>query len=130
MAQIEDRLRALENRKRSHDLGPAKPLTQASTSPREPLTANQQERYSSVFTSIESNDSDTTLTHRRKRQRYSRGIKVTPSYTLKVSSSLREWGDWKKDIERVFEGDPSIYRTGSQKILKALDYVDISLKSL
>src|SRR6266487_2643232 len=39
-------------------------------------------------------------------------------------------GDWKKDIERVFEGDPYTYRTGSQRILKALDYLDSSLKSL
>jgi hypothetical protein len=130
MAQMEDRLRALENRKRSHDSGPAEPPTRATSSPREPSTSHQQEHYSSVFTGTESDDSDTTLIHRRKRQRYSRGIKVTPSYTLKVSSSLREWGDWKKDIERVFEGDPSTYRTGSQKILKALDYVDSSLKSL
>ena len=44
--------------------------------------------------------------------------------------SLQEWGDWKKDIERVFEGDPFTYRTGAQKILKALDYLDSNLKSL
>ena len=130
MAQMEDRLRALENRKRSHDSGPAEPPTRASISPREPSTANQQERCSPVFTGTESDDSDTTLIHRRKRQRYSRGIKVTPSYTLKVGSSLREWGDWKKDIERVFEGDPGLYQTGGQKILKALDYLDSYLKSL
>src|SRR6266487_2346479 len=129
MAQMEDRLRTLEKRKRSHDSGTAE-LPTRTFSPREPSTSNQQERYSPVFTSTESDDSDTTLTHRQKRQRYSRGIKVIPSYTLKVSSSLREWGDWKRDIERVFEGDPSIYQTGSQKILKALDYVDTSLKSL
>jgi hypothetical protein len=55
---------------------------------------------------------------------------VIPSYTLRVSSSLREWGDWKRDIERVFEGDPSVYPKGAQKILKALDYLDPSLKSL
>src|SRR6266536_6359707 len=126
---MEDRLRTLEKRKRSHDSGTAE-LPTRTFSPREPSTSNQQERYSPVFTSTESDDSDTILTHRQKRQRYSRGIKVIPSYTLKVSSSLREWGDWKRDIERVFEGDPSIYQTGSQKILKALDYVDTSLKSL
>ena len=30
----------------------------------------------------------------------------------------------------MFEGDPYTYQTGSQKILKALDYIDASLKSL
>jgi len=44
--------------------------------------------------------------------------------------SLQEWGDWKKDNEKVFEGDPFTYRTGAQKILKALDYLDSNLKSL
>ena len=127
MAQMEDQLQALENQKQSHDIAAAKSPTRAS-SLREPSMSYQQEHHSTVITSTESDDSDTTLTHPRKRHR--RGIKVTPSYTLKVSSSLREWGDWKKDIERVFEGDPSTYRTGSQKILKALDYVDTSLKSL
>src|SRR6266480_4871117 len=104
--------------------------TRASPSPRELSTSPQQERYPPVITSTESDDSDTTLTHQRKRQRHSQGIKVIPSYTLKVSSSLREWGDWKKDIERVFEGDPGLYQTGGQKILKALDYLDSYLKSL
>ena len=55
---------------------------------------------------------------------------MVPSYTLRISSSLREWGDWKRDIERVFEGDPDLYYKGSQKILKALDYLDPGLKSL
>ena len=131
MAQMEDRLRALEKRKRSHDSATADLPTRASSSPRGPSTSHQQERYSPVITSTESDDSDSsTLTYRQKRRRYGRGIKVTPSYTLKVSSSLREWGDWKKDMERVFEGDPGLYQTGSQKIIKALDYLDSYLKSL
>ncbi len=102
MAQIEDRLRALENRKRSHDLGPAEPLTQASTSPREPLTANQQERYSSVFTSIESDDSDTTsrlalaLGSGEIGKRTLRGyLKETLVYTgLEVRRSSKLWTTW------------------------------------
>ena len=53
-----------------------------------------------------------------------------PSYTLKVSSSLREQRDQKRDIKRVFKGDPSLYQTRGQKILKALDYLDLNLKSL
>jgi hypothetical protein len=82
---------------------------------------------------VESDNSDSsssTTYHRHKRPRFTKGIKVTPSYTLKTSSSLRKWGNWKKDIERVFEGDPYTYRTGTQKILKALDYLDSNLKSL
>ncbi|KAK9364315.1 hypothetical protein V1509DRAFT_555045, partial [Lipomyces kononenkoae] len=49
---------------------------------------------------------------------------------LRVNSSLREWGDWKRDVERVFEGKPDTYRKGRQRIIKALDYVDKSLKTL
>ena len=58
---------------------------------------------------LDSSSSDTITYYNCKQRCFARGIKVTPSYTLKVSSSLREWGDWKKDIERVFEGDPYTY---------------------
>ena len=140
MAQMEDRLRALESRKRQRpaedpdddEYLSRQEYDQAGESP----TNHQRtlSRHSTIRPSIELEDSESnssgTLTHPRKRQRYSRGIKVTPSYTLKVSSSLREWGDWKKDIERVFEGDPDLYPRGTQKILKALDYLDSNLKSL
>jgi hypothetical protein len=150
MAKMEDRLRALESRKRprsqeSSDLtlppeNPTAPtrLTEAplpsggSSSHRQTHGGSSSHHRTHTRSSDDSDSSSsTTVTHHRhKRQRYTKGIKVTPSYTLKVSSSLREWGDWKKDIERVFEGDPYTYRTGSQKILKALDYLDTNLKSL
>jgi len=131
MARMEDRLRALESRKR--------PRSQESSDltlpPEAPLPPGSSSSHHRTHTHSETDDSNssssTTVTHHRhKRPRYTKGIKVTPSYTLKVSSSLREWGDWKKDIQRVFEGDPYTYRTGSQKILKALDYLDTNLKSL
>ena len=141
MARMEDRLKALESRKRPRSqessdltLPPEAPLPpEGSSSQRQ--THGGSSSHHRTHTHSSTNDSDssssTTVTHHRhKRQRYTKGIKVTPSYTLKVSSSLREWGDWKKDIERVFEGDPYTYRTGSQKILKALDYLDTNLKSL
>lgn len=67
---------------------------------------------------------------RRRKKNRSKGIKVSPSYTLRIDSSLREWGDWKQDVERVFQGDPNSYRRGNKRILKALDYVDKSLKTL
>ena len=96
-------------------------------------SSHRQSHQTHTHSSTDDSDSSSSTTvthHRHKRPRYTKGIKVTPSYTLKVSSSLREWGDWKKDIERVFEGDPYTYRTGSQRILKALDYLDSNLKSL
>jgi hypothetical protein len=124
MARMEDRLRALESRKRPRSqessdltLPPEAPLPpEGSSSQRQ--THGGSSSHHRTHTHSSTNDSDssssTTVTHHRhKRQRYTKGIKVTPSYTLKVSSSLREWGDWKKDIERVFEGDPYTYRTGS-----------------
>ena len=134
MAKMEDWLKALENQKhpRSHEssetLTPKAPLP-----PRSPSIHCQTLGHSQT----ETDDSDsnlssstTTTQHRHKRQCFTKGIKVIPSYTLRVSSSLQEWGDWKKDIERVFEGDLFTYRTGAQKILKALDYLDSNLKSL
>ena len=138
MARMEDRLRALENRKRPRSqessdltLPPEAPtrLTEA------PLPSGGSSSHQQTHKRFEADDSDssssTTVTHHRyKRQRYTKGIKVMPSYTLKVSSSLREWGDWKKDIKRVFKRDPYMYQTGSQKIFKALDYLDTNLKSL
>jgi hypothetical protein len=147
MARLEDRLRALENRKRSRSerTESALPLENptAGLQPQRGSrnSSSRQNRPTAIHPSIEQDDSDSdsdsssgssksVTYHRHKRQRITRGIKVVPSYTLKVSSSLREWGDWKKDIERVFEGDPYTYQTGFQKILKALDYLDSSLKSL
>ena len=140
MARMEDRLRALESRKRPRSeftedaLPPEEPVTRPQSSTRSSGNPSSHRERHSIRRSIELDDSEsssTTITHpRRKRPRYTKGIKVTPSYTLKVSSSLREWGDWKRDIEQVFEGDPSTYQTGSRKILKALDYIDASLKSL
>ncbi len=137
MARIEDRLRLLENWKRQHDSEASennqaeRPIDHSSTLP--PNRSTSRGSNPNPLTTIEHSDSDSRASydldyHRHKRQR--RGIKVTPSYTLRVSSSLQEWGDWKRDIERVFEGDPDLYHRGAQKILKALDYLDPSLKSL
>ena len=144
MARMEDRLRALESRKRprsqeSSNLTLPPENAAATTRISEALlplggssshhqthtgssSRRQTHRGSSSHhwththskTDDSNSSSSTTVTHHRhKRPRYTKGIKVTPSYTLKVSSSLREWGDWKKDIERVFKGDPYMYRTGS-----------------
>ena len=146
MAKMEDRLKALESRKRprSHESSDQTLILE------DPMASNRPETAEAPLPSIgrsshrrgrpqtdadDSDDSDSssssaTTRHRHKRRRFTKGIKITPGYTLKVSSSLREWGDWKKDIERVFEGDPSTYRTGAQRILKALDYLDSNLKSL
>jgi len=144
MARMEDRLRVLESRKRPRSQGSTElledPIVDTNAEAPLPLrghrsSSSHRRTYISSTTELDDSDSDssssdTVIRHRHKRQRFTRGIKVTPSYTLKVSSSLREWGDWKKDIERVFEGDPYTYQTGSQRILKALDYLDSNLKSL
>jgi hypothetical protein len=107
MAQMEDRLKALENRKRprsqeSSDLtlppedstAPAG-LSETPTRPAEaPLPSRGSSSHHQTHThssdDSSSSSSSTTTYHRYKRQRYTKGIKVTPSYTLKVSSSLRE----------------------------------------
>ena len=124
IAQMEDRLRALESRKR-----PRSEFSESAIPLENPIAGQQRPTRSSGnssshqdypttticpsdrldSSSSDSSSSDTVTYYRHKRQRFTRGIKVTPSYTLKVSSSLREWRDWKKDIKRIFEGDPYTY---------------------
>jgi hypothetical protein len=141
MARLEDRLRALENRKHPRSTGTEDQLNRQlsrqlnSSEPEYSVhLSNVSRHYSVIQPSIELDDSESsssdTILHQHKRRRYAKGIRIIPSYTLRVSSSLREWGDWKRDIERMFEGDPETYRKGTQKILKALDYLEPSLKSL
>ncbi len=133
---MEDQLRLLENRKRlynsetleNHDSEHLTNYLNITLPTRVAPNPN-------ILTSTEYSDFESTATtdldyYCYKRTRYTKGIKVTLSYTLKVSSSLREQGDQKRDIERVFEGDLETYQTSSQKIIKALDYLDSNLKSL
>src|SRR5450432_620058 len=101
---MEDRLRALESRKRPRSQE-SSDLTLPPETPLPPEGSSSQRQthggYSShhrTHTHSETDDSNssssTTVTHHRyKMPRYTKGIKVIPSYTLKVSSSLREWGD-------------------------------------
>ena len=142
MARMEDQLRALESRKRPRSQGsPEFPedtiapprLSKAPLPSRSSLGHRQTHVRPSIEIDSSSSNSSTSSTityHCHKRQRLTRGIKITLSYTLKVNSSLQEQGDQKKDIEQVFKGDLYIYQKGSQKILKALDYLDSNLKSL
>ena len=122
MARLEDRLHTLESRKRTsqaiEDLisqsGPSVPQPIPRYSLPLPgsssITSSQASLIQPLIEQNNPFDSSNTTTYRPYKQaRYTRGIKVIPSYTLKVSSSLREWGDWKQDIERVFEGDPDTY---------------------
>jgi hypothetical protein len=135
MARLEDRLKALENRKRSapHTREPTidpLPLRQPEIQAELEATSAQS-IVEPLATDLDTDtDSDQYSRISHKRSRVTRGIKVTPGYTLKVASSLREWGDWKRDIERVFKGDPYLYRHSSQMILKALDYLDSNMRSL
>jgi hypothetical protein len=134
MARLEDRLKALENRKRSapHTREPTiDPVSRRQPEIQSELEATSALMAEPLTTDLDTDsDSDQPSRTLHKRSRITRGIKVTPGYTLKVTSSLREWGDWKRDIERVFEGDPYLYRRSSQMILKALDYLDSSMRSL
>jgi hypothetical protein len=109
MAKMEDQLRALENRKRprSHEssdltLPPEDPtartgLAEAPLLSRGSSSQQQTHRGSSSYRQThrrskiddsETSSSTTVTHHRHKRPRYTKGIKVTLSYTLKVSSSL------------------------------------------
>ena len=112
---MEDRFKPLENRKRQRPTEDQDDYPGSSNSIERQETEHPSAlgHHSVVHPSIELRDSKSsssdTIPHRYKRQRYTKGIKVTPSYTLKVSLSLREWGDQKRDIKRVFKGDPNTY---------------------
>ena len=140
MARLENRLKLLERREQPHsneDPDVSEDLENEVRNPRAPTNDDNSGtgnlsliRHSTEIDTSNSSSSESDDQHRHKRRRYNKGFKVTPNCTLRTSSSLREWGDWKREIERVFEGDPDTYQHGSQKIVKALDYLDWSLKSL
>ena len=132
MAKMEDRLKALESRKRprSHESSDQTLILEDPTASNRPEAAEApnalppsigRSSHRRGRSQVDADDSDdpnsssssTATRHHHKRRRFTKGIKITLGYTLRVSSSLREWGDWKKDIERVFEGDPSTYKTGA-----------------
>ena len=135
LVELEDRMRALEDReqsrilKRSHKSN--KRHRRASTPSDSSLSSSDlSSSESSSDSSSSDSDSSSDNERPRRKKRKTKGIKVSPDYILHIDSSLREWGDWKKEVERVFEGDPRTFRKGRQKILKALDYVDKPLKTL
>jgi hypothetical protein len=97
MARIEDRFRLLENRKRRTTEDQVdQPGSSNSIGNQYPAPANPPSTlgyYSAIRPSIEPEDSDSssrTIYRPHKRRRYTKGIKITPSYTLKTSSSFRE----------------------------------------
>ena len=94
IACIEDRLRLLENRKHPRD-SKTSDNPRSSRGPSYTTRPSRGPSHTSVLPSVELDNSDSGSTnsvayHRHKRLRYTKGIKVTPSYTLKISSSLRE----------------------------------------
>ena len=102
IARIEDRLRALENRKRPRselsksDILSGNPTTTIQLPARDSRNPSSYlEQSIAVCPSIELGNSDSSSSNTvvypcYKCQCFARGIKVAPSYTLKVSSSLRE----------------------------------------
>jgi hypothetical protein len=87
MAQIEGRTRTLENQNRKR-ARTDEHLTSQSNS----FASYQDSSIQSTIEHSSSSDSSEIIYYPRKQLRYSyaRGIKVTSSYTLKASSSLRE----------------------------------------
>ena len=50
-------------------------------------------------------------------------IKYTQIETLQLRASLRQWTDWKADLQRAYLGAPNRYRTGQAKIIMANQYM-------
>ena len=109
MAKMEDQLKALESRKhpRSYESldqtlileGPmASNRPEATKAPNVLLPSigcsSYRQRRSQVDTdnldNLDSSSSSTTIRHCHKRRRFTKGIKITLGYTLRVSSSLQE----------------------------------------
>ena len=104
MARLEDRLKALESQKRPRFTTTEDQLDrQLDGQPdRQPdpykLERSSTSRHHSIIQpSIELDNSNSsssdTMLHQHKRRHFTKGIRITPSYTLRVSSSLKEWGD-------------------------------------
>jgi hypothetical protein len=111
LAQIEDRLQALEGRKRSYEaidtsIDQSGSITGRIDRPpwaRDPLISSSHHSSSShvhanrasIIREQESSSDSDSIYHCPKRpcHSYARGIKITPSYTLTTGSSIRGWGD-------------------------------------
>ncbi len=96
MAWIEDRLRLLENWKHLYNSETLENYDSEHLTNYPNITLPTRVAPNpNILTSTEYSDFKSTATtnldyYRHKRTRYTKGIKVTLSYTLKVSSSLRE----------------------------------------
>jgi hypothetical protein len=132
MAKLADRMQAFEEHEQSriripeHTQRPSKRSRQIRSDP----SSDEESSYPESDTSPDSDHNSSENEQPSRKKRRTHWIKVTPDYTLSINSSLREWGDWKREMDRVFEGDPATYRKGNRRILKALDYVDKPLKTL
>jgi Zinc knuckle len=51
-------------------------------------------------------------------------IKYTQIETLKLRATLREWSDWKSDLQRAYRGAPHRYAADYAKIIKANQHMD------
>ena len=138
MVELEKRMRAIENAETPiSPEGTTEPTDQQQKTASPVVPSSPSSFSSSSDSDSESNSSssnsessDRGRSRQKKHKSKYKGIKVTPHITLRIDSSLREWGDWKREMERVFEGDPRTYGKGRQKILKALDFVDQPLVTM
>ena len=138
MIELENRMRTIENAEtprppeRTTEPTDQQQKTASPVVPSSPssLSSSSDSDFESNSSSSDSESSDRGRSRQKKHKLKYKGIKVTPHITLRIDSSLREWGDWKREMERVFEGDPRTYGKGRQKILKALDFVDQPLVTL
>ena len=92
IAQIEERITRLESYKRTSE-AIDNLISQLVPQDQPFLGTSSGHQASPIWPSVEEDTSDSSgITNYRpyKRAYYSRGIKITPSYTLQVSSSLRE----------------------------------------
>ncbi|KAK9368809.1 hypothetical protein V1509DRAFT_639174 [Lipomyces kononenkoae] len=74
---------------------------------------------SGQLTREETSDSDSDGDQARPRKSFD--LKYKNVETLRITSSIREWTDWKDDLQKNFDGAPRRFQTDRARIIRAND---------
>ena len=67
---------------------------------------------------------------RPRKRRADHDLKYKNIKELKTGASLREWSDWKIEIQRAFDAAPYKYDNDCAKVIKALDHLNQDSKTM
>ncbi|KAK9364309.1 hypothetical protein V1509DRAFT_185670, partial [Lipomyces kononenkoae] len=75
-------------------------------------------------------DSNSDSDDDQSRPRKSFDLKYKNVETLRITSSIREWTDWKDDLQKKFDGAPRRFGTDQARVIGANDSMDKNCRSL